>query len=196
MVVLRNRKNTQEHQVAFAEAKAKAQAQAKAEAEAKLQAEAEAKTDKIQEWLVACAKIQELLDAPAKAEAEAKAKAEAEAKAAELEKLNRVTYKMWCYWEHDIGSTPTFNDVSRLIEDYACRGFPVPKVLIETMCELIKDFSTTIYPEPEEELVPLVAQHCPSSEPCACEVDDKWADDEWFTRHYASGDCHAYKPWI
>ena len=113
MVVLRNRKNTQEHQVAFAEAKAKAQAQAKAEAEAKLQAEAEAKTDKIQEWLVACAKIQELLATCAKIQEMWDARAKA--------KL---------------------------------------------------------------------------SGPCACEVDDKWADDKWYQTHASSGKCHAYKPWI
>ena len=31
---------------------------------------------------------------------------------------------------------------------------------------------------------------------CACEVDDKWADQDWYEEHASSGDCHAYKPWI
>jgi len=31
---------------------------------------------------------------------------------------------------------------------------------------------------------------------CACEVNDKWADQDWYKKHAASGDCCAYKPWI
>jgi hypothetical protein len=32
--------------------------------------------------------------------------------------------------------------------------------------------------------------------PCACEIDDKWADQDWYEVHAASGDCCAYKPWV
>ena len=144
MVVLRNRKNTQEHQVAFAEAKAKAQAQAKAEAEAKLQAEAEAKTDKIQEWLAACAKIQEMWDASAKAEARAKAEAQ------QVEEQNNT--------------------------------------LTELRARLNAIWSLN------EQITKQELQEQPDC--CACEVDDKWADEKWYAFHAASGECHAYKPWI
>ena len=35
-----------------------------------------------------------------------------------------------------------------------------------------------------------------STSPCACEVDDKWADQDWYEVHAASGDCQSYKPWV
>ena len=49
--------------------------------------------------------------------------------------------------------------------------------------------------EQEEEEEAWVRPQCIKTM-CACEVDDKWANEKWYAFHAASGECHAYKPWI
>ena len=179
MVVLRNRKNTQEHQVAFTQAKqAKAKAKAEAKAARVAEAEAQAKDDLawLQDWVAssaankfvkAQAKAQAKAEAKAKAKAEDKAKAEAEAKAkAEMQKkLDNKTNKILYQWQYGTGSMPTMAEIAVLIQCYSDAGLPVPDCLTESLCYMLKGLETTSF-----------IQHIP-----VYENDD--AD-------------YSYKPWI
>jgi len=187
MVVLRNRKNTQEHQLAFTQAKqAKAKAKAEAKAARVAQAEAQAKDDLawLQDWVAssaankfvkAQAKAQAKAEAKAKAEAEAKAKAEAEAEAkakaeadakAEMQKkLDNKTNKILYQWQYGTGSMPTMAELAVVIQCYSDAGLPVPDCLTESLCYMLKGLETTSF-----------IQHIP-----VYENDD--AD-------------YSYKPWI
>ena len=152
MVVLRNRKNTQEHQVAFTQAKqAKAKANAEAKAARVAEAEAQAKDDLA--WLQDCiatsakAKVEANAKAEARAEARAEAMAEAmaEAKAKIQKKLDNRTDKVLYAWQYGVGSTPTIAELAVLIQCYSDAGLLVPDCLTESLGYMLKDLKTTRY---------------------------------------------------
>ena len=134
-------------------------------------------------------------EARVKAEAEAEAKAKAKAKAEMQKKLDNKTDKVLYAWQYSVGPTPTITELAVLIQCYSDADLLVPDFLTTALCNMVKKFKTTnsyvqhipVYDDKE-----LTSQ----SGPCACELDDKWADDKWYQTHASSGQCHAYKPWI
>ena len=179
MVVLRNRKNTQEHQIAFIQAKAKAKADAKAAMLAEAEAETKAKATKVQDWIVASAEAKAEPKAKANTEAEAEPMTKAEynaymslARANALQHLNSRADEILS--KQSVG----LSTVSKLVEDYRIAGLPVPAFLISTIVNGVKKLPTMVYPQVK---------------PCVCATNFRYGQDAWFDEHLRSGKCTAYK---
>jgi hypothetical protein len=119
------------------------------------------------------------------------------------------------YWKSKVSLTK----IAELITRYTDAGLPVPAILTEKLQSVVAQLPTNqcLYSSQAEldaQMQAGVGRHRvrvqqkvermresdlaedSTTSPCACEVDDKWADQDWYEVHAASGDCCAYKPWI